>query len=155
MQMVSAKCIMPAWDSVNCLHLKPGQGSLPGGLFEIDRDGPLAKLKTSGGPMGKYVFEFDRNGNPDDKVHDYTCKKCGETKDPLGRKFTLNTLGTHTKTAHKDESTAESSEDVVVAVDGRGKHKNKSFKCSQCDEKFPHLYALKVHKKTHAVAVAA
>jgi hypothetical protein len=55
---VQAKCIAEAWDSTACIMYKPGNGPLPGGLYEIDRDGQLTTLKT---PTGRYIFEFDRN----------------------------------------------------------------------------------------------
>lgn len=100
MQMVTAKCVTPAWDSVNAISYVPGGGPLPEGLYEIDRSGPLSTLKLG----STYVFEFDRNAGPGDKPHDYTCKKCGATKDPKGKKFTLATLGTHTKIEHKDDT---------------------------------------------------
>lgn len=147
MQMVEAKCIMPAWDSVACMSFTPGQGPLPEGLYKIDRSGPLAELKT---PRGKYVFEFDRNAGPDDKPHDYSCKKDGCVK-----KFkTLADLGTHTKTDHKEESVREESDDVPVASDGRGKKKNKTFTCKDCGKSgIPNLYALGQHKKIHKAAV--
>lgn len=154
--MVQAKCIMPASLSspVQCLFM-PGQGPLPGGLYEIDRDGPLAKLKTNGGKTGKYVFEFDRNAGPDDKPHDYSCKKDG-----CGKHFkTLAGLGTHTKLEHKEESvTASESEDepeVEFAKDGRGRKKGRTFTCKHpgCGQVLPHLYGLKVHNRTHAPLV--
>ena len=147
---VTAKCIMDAFDSPSCQHFKMGS------TYEIDRDGPLAQLKTSGGKLGKYVFDFDRNGTKTndgvDVVKDYSCKKDG-----CGAKFkTLNALGTHTKSAHKDDPNplAEPDAEVVVAKDMRGKTRtNKGFTCKQCGEVLPHLYALKVHKKTHEAAV--
>jgi hypothetical protein len=55
---VQAKCIAEAWDSTACIMYKPGEGPLPGGLYEIDRDGQLTTLKT---PTGRYIFEFDRS----------------------------------------------------------------------------------------------
>ena len=123
---------------------------MPGGLYEIDRDGPLAQLKTNGGKTGKYVFEFDRNAGPDDKPHDYSCKREG-----CGKKFkTLADLGTHTKTEHKTER-FESDEEVEVVKDMRGKTKKPhTFTCKEpgCGVVLPHLYALKVHKKTHEKA---
>lgn len=144
--MVQAKCIMDAYDSPSCQQFKMGS------TYEIERDGTLASLKTSGGKLGKYVFEFDRNAGPDDKPHDYSCKKDG-----CGKKFkTLAALGTHTKTDHKDDPNplAEPDAEIVKPVDGR-KVKGKSFTCKHpgCGEVLPHLYALKVHKKTHEVAV--
>jgi len=57
---VQAKCIAEAWDSKACIMYKPGKGPLPGGLYEIDRDGQLTTLKT---PTGRYIFEFDRNSS--------------------------------------------------------------------------------------------
>jgi hypothetical protein len=94
--LVKAKCVTVAWDSPNATRYEPGAGPLPGGLYEIDRDGPLASLKLG----STYVFEFDRNANPDDKPHDYSCKKDG-----CGKKFkTLAALGTHTKVDHKDDA---------------------------------------------------
>lgn len=146
---VAAKCIMAAsLSSPVQQYFTPGQGPLPGGLYEIDRNGPLAALKTSGGKLGKYVFEFDRNAGPDDAPHDYSCKKEG-----CGKKFkTLAALGTHTKTDHK-AGEREESDEVVVAKDMRGKtRKSNGFKCKECGEVCPHLYALKVHKKTHQQA---
>jgi hypothetical protein len=151
---VAAKCIMAAsLSSPVQQYFVPGGGPLPGGLYEIDRDGPLADLKTSGGKLGKYVFEFDRNAGPDDKPHDYSCKKPGcdfKAKN-------LAALGTHTKQAHKDDPNplAEPDAEVTIVKDMRGKtRKNKGFTCKECGEVLPHLYALKVHKKTHAKAAA-
>jgi hypothetical protein len=129
----------------------PGGGPLPGGLYEIERDGPLASLK-----LGQaYVFAFDRNAGPDDKPHDYSCKKEG-----CGAKFkTLAELGRHANSAHKNDPhpLAEPDAEVEVAKDMRGKtRKVKTFTCKHpgCGAVLPHLYALKVHKKTHEVAVA-
>lgn len=136
---VEAHCIMDAWDSILCVPYKKGFN------YEIARDGQLAQLKT---PRGAYVFEFDRNAGPDDKPHDYTCKKPG-----CGKKFkNLAALGTHTKQDHKDDMiVADSDEEIVVAKDGRGKKKGKTFTCKTegCGQILPNLYALKVHKKTH------
>jgi len=146
---VAAKCIMPASLSSPVQQLfMPGQGPLPGGLYEIDRDGPLAALKTNGGKTGKYVFEFDRNAGPNDKPHDYSCKKCD-------KKFkTLPELGRHNNADHKDDPNplAEPDAEVVVAKDGRGRKTSRTFTCKEpgCGVVLPHLYALKVHKKTHA-----
>jgi hypothetical protein len=152
---VAAKCVVKTWESKHAFMFDPGAGPLPGGLYEIDRDGPLASLKSA----GRYVFDFDRNAGPDDKPHDYSCKREG-----CGKKFkTLSDLGTHTREFHKDvpRGTSEPDEEVVVAVDGRGKKKGKTFSCKTpgCGVTgIPNLYALKLHKKTHekdAVAVAA
>lgn len=100
---VKAKCVIMAWDSSTSMLYKPGEGPLPDGLYEIDRDGPLAKLKLG----STYCFEFDRCANPADKPHDYTCKKEG-----CGKKFkTLPELGTHVKTDHKDETAVPVGED--------------------------------------------
>ena len=150
MQMVEAKCIMPAWDSINCVQYIPGQGPLPGGLYKIDRESDLAKLKTAGGAKGKYVFDFDRNAGPDDKPHDYSCKKEG-----CGEKFkTLAALGSHTRSAHRDDDEVDE-EPVVVAKDARGKNKGKTFKCKVCSEVFPNLYAITQHNKTHVAKPSA
>lgn len=137
---VLATCNADSWDSPSCTLYKRGQ------TYEIKRDGQLAKLK---GPRGEYVFEFDRNAGPDDKPHDYSCKREG-----CGKKFkTLNELGTHTREDHKDEPhpLAEPDADVVVAIDQRGKGKGRSFTCKTpgCGVVVPNLHELKMHKKTH------
>lgn len=145
---VAAKCIKEAWDSMSCVLYKPGHGPLPEGLYEIDRDGPLAKLKTADGKLGKYVFEFDRNaGIDDEKPRDYTCDKCG--KDCK----TLPGLGTHMRTEHKDVAVTEPEEE----------NEEDDFTdrtCTVCDPpkvlKTPHglrLHTLKSHPE--AVAEAA
>jgi hypothetical protein len=160
--LVMAKCTARSWDSIQ------GREYLPGFEYEIDTDSPLASLTThpvaykDGKPVkyqrsdeGKleafptskppYVFEFDRNANPNDKPHDYSCKKPG-----CGAFFkTLSDLGTHTKTAHNDSPVVDN-EPVVVVKDGRGKKKNKTFTCKECGDVLPNLYALGQHKKSHA-----
>lgn len=160
--IVTAKCIARAWDTTQAREY------LPGFEYEIDSNSPLASLtvhpvaykdgkpvkyqrsdegKLEAFPTSKppYVFEFDRNAGPGDKPHDYSCKKPG-----CGAFFkTLSDLGTHTKTAH-NESPAVDNEPVVLAKDGRGKKKMGTITCKECGEVCPHLYALKVHKKTHA-----
>lgn len=139
--LVKAKCVTPAWDSTSTVMYVPGGGPLPEGLYEIDRDGPLASLK-----MGStYVFDFDRNANPDDKPHDYSCKRCG-------KKFkTLAELGRHSNAEHKAEEVKASDEEVVVVVDGRGRKKGRTFTCKVegCGVTLPNLYAVRVHKKIH------
>lgn len=140
--LVKAKCITPAWDSDSATRYEPGNGPLLDGLYEIERNGPLASLKLG----ERYVFDFDRNSGPDDKPHDYTCKRCGK------KYKTLPDLGTHTNQDHKDGViVADSDEEIIVKKDGRGKHSNRTFTCKEpgCGEVLPHLYALKVHKKTH------
>jgi hypothetical protein len=93
--LVKAKCITPGWDSDNATMYTPGAGPLPDGLYEIERDGPLAHLKLG----STYVFEFDRNAGPQDKPHDYSCKKPGcETLKPFK---TLPELGRHSNAEHK------------------------------------------------------
>jgi len=144
--IVKAKCTAPAWDSPSAVLYAPGGGPLEGGLYEIDTEGPLPALKIG----NRYVFEFDRNANPDDKPHDYSCKEEG-----CGAFFkTLNELGTHTRKTH-DKSPVVDNEPVVVVKDGRGKAKKGSIKCKECGEVVPHLYALKVHKKEKHAKVEA
>lgn len=138
---VAAKCIKEAWDSMACVLYKPGHGPLPEGLYEIDRDGPLAKLKTSEGKSGKYVFDFDRNSGPDDKPHDYTCEKCGK------KCKTLNELGTHFNSDHKDVVATEPEDEEDDLTDRT---------CTKCDPpkvlKTPH--GLRLHTmKSHPEAV--
>lgn len=143
MQMVVAKCIMNAWDSVACLPYNAGKGPLPGGLFEIDRDGPLAKLKT---PKGNWVFEFDRNAGPDDKPHVYTCKRPGcEALKPFK---TLAALGSHTKTAHKEVRVEDDEEEEEPVAKKRGAHSGRTFTCKVCGDVLPNLYAMGQHNKT-------
>lgn len=144
--LVKAKCITPAWDNVNAIRYEPGWGPLAEGLYEIDRNGPLASLKVG----DRYVFEFDRNGTRTndgvDVVKDYSCKREG-----CGKKFkTLNALGTHTREDHKDEPVIDE-EPAGPVVDGRGKKKNKTFTCHTpgCGALLPNLYALKLHKQEH------
>lgn len=110
--LVKARCVTPAWDSVGAVMYEPGRGPLPEGLYEIDRDGPLARLKLG----STYVFDFDRNCGPDDKPHDYSCKKEG-----CGKKFkTLSDLGSHTRSEHKDVAILEpTGEDEEVDLSDR------------------------------------
>lgn len=150
---VTAKCIMAAYDSVNCTSYKPRQGPLPDGLYEIDRNGPLAQLKTNGGKTGKYVFEFDRNAGPDDRPHIYSCKKPGcETLKPFK---TLAELGSHTRTAHNQDAVAAEPD----AGDDEEEDDLSDRTCTICDPpkvlRTPH--GLNLHKlKSHpAVEVAA
>lgn len=106
--LVKAKCVTRAWDSEATVMYEPGLGPLPGGLYEIDRDGPLAHMKLG----STYVFDFDRNCGPDDKPHDYSCKREG-----CGKKFkTLAALGTHTKTEHKDDPNPLAEPDAEVVI---------------------------------------
>ena len=110
--LVKAKCVTPAWDSDNAVMYQPGLGPLPEGFYEIDRDGPLASLKLG----STYAFQFDRNANPDDKPHDYSCKRDG-----CGRKFkTLAELGRHSNADHKDVTVlTEEDEDEEVDLSDR------------------------------------
>jgi len=143
--VVTAKCIKEAWDSMSCVLYKPGCGPLPDGLYEIERDGPLSKLKTGEGKSARYVFEFDRNAGPDDKPHDYTCEKCGK------KCKTLNELGTHTRSEHKDV--------IVVEPDDDGEEVDLSDRtCTVCHPpkvlKTP--YGLRLHtEKSHPSVPAA
>lgn len=110
--LVKAKCVTPCWDSDNAIMYTPGSGSLPEGLYEIDRDGPLAALKLG----STFVFVFDRT----------------DKKEEL-RQAVKNMLTTPLNP-------------------NKGKP-NKGYTCKQCEEIFPHPYALRMHKKTHEVAV--
>ena len=135
--LVNAKCIARAWDSGAAVLYYPGE------VYEIDRDSLLASMKVG----NEFVFQFDRNANPSDKAHDYTCKRDG-----CGKKFgTLAELGRHVNANHKDsDGVPEDNEPVAVREDGR-KKKGRTFSCKVpgCGAVLPHLYALKVHKKTH------
>lgn len=118
--IVNAKCIAPAWDSGRAKFYYPGE------VYEIETTSSLADLKVGTG----YVFEFDRNANPADKPHDYTCDKCGE-------KFkTLNLLGNHVHSKHP-EGVAEPEEEEEVFVDRT---------CS-CGKVCRSPYGLKVHQR--------
>lgn len=52
---VAAECIEFAWDSPTSMAYYPGQGPLPGGLYEIDSDSQLATLTTI---RGSWIFQF-------------------------------------------------------------------------------------------------
>ena len=115
MPIVEALCLNDAFDSATCWYYTKGQ------MYTIDTDSEIARMTVrpmSSGKMNKDgeivpakllrpplpVFQFDHavpltvSGKP----NDYTCKKCGATKDPLGRPFTLNTLGTHANSVHRE-----------------------------------------------------
>jgi len=51
---VEARCIMFAWDSVECRRYEPNKGPLDG-LYEIDTDSQLANLTTG---KDDYVFQW-------------------------------------------------------------------------------------------------
>lgn len=167
---VRAKCIARCWDSANSKEYVPNGGPY-GGLYEIDTDSQLATLTTS--PVAydekgnairyvrgidgvlkmvpairpPYVFEFDRNANPDETPHDYACKKCGK---PFK---TLAELGRHSNQEHRDvlvaASLAEPDFDEPVVAETRGKKKGKTFKCKTCDAILPNIYQMGVHNKLH------
>jgi hypothetical protein len=141
--IVKAKCTAPAWDSPSAVYYAPGGGPLEGGLYEIDTEGPLPALKIG----NRYVFDFDRNANPEDKPHDYTCDECGKDLK------TLPALGSHKRKEHA-KSPAVDNEPVVVAKHGL-KGRTATMKCRDCGEKFPNLHALKVHKKKDHAKVEA
>lgn len=136
---VAAKCTLPAWDSKACVMLEPGKGPLPGGLYEIERDGDLANMKA----FGRNVFEFDRA--VPGSGHDYTCKECGE------KCKSLNELGTHKRSRHPFQPIVsdEPIEDGPILLEKRGRAKKTEFHCKTCNEVFPNLYAIRVHNKTH------
>lgn len=127
--LVQAKCNTPAWDSGRAKFYYPGE------TYEIDTESPLCDLKFGG---DKYVFEFDRNANPSDKPHDYTCDKCGE-------KFsTLNKLGNHVHSQHP-EGVVEPVEEEEIFADRT---------CNICNPKkvCKSPYGLRVHQdKAHGV----
>lgn len=147
MQTVSAKCVMESWDSSTSLSYKPGQGPLPGGLYEIDRDGQLASLKT---PRGNYIFEFDRNANPTDKTHNYDCKV-----PDCGAKFkALSELGSHMRSQHKDANTVFV--DASGEDDGEEELDLSDRTCDICQKVLKTPNGLRLHKeKAHKDAVTA
>lgn len=158
MPIIDALCLNDAWDSTACFYYEKGR------TYQIDTDTDMAHMMVrpmSSGKMNKDgeivaakltrpplpVFQFDRaaplgstgNGVP----NDYTCKKCGATKDPYGRPFTLPSLGTHTHSVHNEAEVVESDDDsdeevVVVRIQT----------CKQCDppQKFDSRSALMKHK---------
>ena len=117
MPIVEALCLNDAFDSTACWYYEKGR------TYEIDTESEIAHMKVrpmSSGKMNKDgeivaatitrpslpVFQFDR-ANPlgtagASGLSDYTCKKCGANKDNLGRPFTLNSLGNHTRSAHSE-----------------------------------------------------
>jgi len=149
---VLARCTSRAWDSDACVLFCPGEGP-HNGLYEIERDGKLASLKS-----GKdYVFDFDRN-SPAEK-HDYSCKETG-----CGATFkTLPELGRHANAVHRigTENRQVEEDGTPVTLERRGRKKGRTYTCkvSGCGAILPNLYAVRVHKKTHATeatdAVAA
>jgi hypothetical protein len=140
--LVKAKCVTPCWDSNNAVRYEPGAGPLPDGLYEIDRNGPLALLKLG----STYVFEFDRNGTRTndgvDVVKDYSCKKPG-----CGRKFkTLPELGSHVRSDHKDDPVEDEGVDDAGVVDLSDRT------CHICDppKVLRNAYGLRLHnEKSH------
>ena len=130
---VKAKCITRAFDNQTSVLFEPGEfydiehdgplASLKIGerFIRFDKEG-----KPVGDPIGgKYVFEFDRAAvgaaavripaavkeiePPDpeaarrmlDFQGKYTCKKCGKSCE------SLNELGTHSRSAHREEEQVE------------------------------------------------
>jgi len=136
---VKAKCVTTCWDSVNAFQYVPGGGPLPGGLYEIDRNGPLASLKLG----STYVFEFDRNANPNETPHDYSCKKPGcENLKPFK---TLSDLGSHTRSAHKDDNVIAAEED-----EEEEKIDLSHLTCQTCGRLCKSEYGLRLHnEKSH------
>lgn len=62
--LVSAKCIMFAWDSGTCQRYEPGKGPLEDGNYEIDTGSRLAELTV--GTSGEWVFQYPgHTGGPD------------------------------------------------------------------------------------------
>lgn len=171
---VQAKCTHRAWDSMGCMLFIPGNGPLPGGLYEIEHDGALASLKVGqryvkydkegkavGDPVGgTYVFEFDRAlasrmaaipgaafSSPLPE-RSYTCNRCGS-------KFnSLNALGTHSHSVHNDEPEdsdpsaepeAEPSEAPRTNAAGDTRGLGPRH-CKDCGLAFDSLNALVMHK---------
>jgi hypothetical protein len=141
MPIVQALCLNDAWDSQACFYYEKGR------TYPIDTDTEFAHMMVRPMSSGKVdqktgeivaakltrtplpVFQFDRaapmGAVGDGRPSDYTCKKCGAKKDPLGRPFTLNTLSTHTRTAHKEESAEDETEGEAVV--------RKASTCKQCN----------------------
>ena len=142
--LVKAKCVVQCWDSATATMCVPNGGPEDGGQYMIERHGPLASIKFG----STYCFDFDRNAGPDHKPHDYTCKKCGATKDPKGKKFTLATLGTHTKVEHKEEP----AEPVGDELDDEQREALALRTCNICDppKVLKSVYGLRLHnEKSH------
>jgi hypothetical protein len=129
--LIQAKCLTPAWDSERAKLYSAGE------VYEIDRDSRLAELKVGSRP----VFEFDRNANPDDKPHDYSCKQEG-----CGAKFkTLAELGSHTRATHKDSDLIPDPKAENIFAD----------RTCECGRVCASAYGLKLHKqKAHPVPAA-
>lgn len=153
---VTAKCLFPTWASNECCMYEPGMGPLPGGLYEIERDSDLAEMKfgqqvvlkrnpegrivSAESVGGKHVFEFDRNANPADTPHDYSCKEDG-----CGAIFkSLPALGSHTKSAHRVGTHTQVAEEEEPFADRT---------CPECARVCKSVYGLSLHReKAHQVA---
>lgn len=138
---VQARCKADAWDSPTATYYYAGE------VYTIDHDGQLASMRT--GRAG-FVFEFDRTmagTGQKPAVGGYVCKQCGLACD------SLNDIGTHSRSAHKEEFKTEDVDDSEpVVVERRGTKKGKTFTCKECSEVLPNLYAFRVHKKVHQEA---
>jgi hypothetical protein len=138
--LVLAKCVRDSWNSTNCFYYRAGA------TYEIDHEGVEAALK----PNGRFAFEFDRTmagTGVYPAIGGFRCKTCPLVFD------TVNELGTHSRTCAVKEH--EEPEEEKVQVERRGRHTGRTFTCKQigCDYVAPNLYAMKVHKKTHAETV--
>lgn len=160
MPIVEALCLNDAWDSVNCFYYEKGR------TYSIDTDSEIARMVARpllSGKMNKDgeivaakiarpplpCFQFDRaaplgavgNGKPSD----YTCKKCGATKDPQGRPFTLNSLGTHTRSTHNEAEAVD--DDAKGDASAEESVVRQVSTCKQCDP--PQVFASRGEMMKH------
>ena len=79
--LVKAKCTINVFDNATSVFYTPGGGPFAEGLYEIDRDGQLAKIKLG----STYCFDFDRTPeqlavDSNDPDADRTCYICTPPK---------------------------------------------------------------------------
>jgi len=132
--LVKAKCVFAAWEYP--FLYQPGKGPLPGGLYEIEHDGKLARMKD---PRGKWVFEFDRKSATEqaasvpvdelpaltedgkrvaptdpkmigDYPGKYTCKRCGIVFENLPQ------LGAHSRKCLVETAISEANEQTEASA---------------------------------------
>lgn len=101
-RIISAKCISHAFESKNALQFYPGD------TVEIDLADKyqrrLVWLKTTQGPRGKWVFEFDRANSSDPMIRLWFCKDCGEPFDQFAA------MGNHVNAEHGNKAKREVAE---------------------------------------------